>query len=313
MKHIAQVFLLLTLMPGIAAAEDPAQAPAPETEISNLSMQVASRLLTEAQELEQNSVNVLRNASHIRKQVNEMRVVERSLKDKKQKDSFGQSIDMLNSQLELWQKQGADLRESSSKLKNYALALIEEGFILQWSDWVKLTGPMRLQTSHNQMLAHNTQIRSVHPSMLNRMTATPETVKPDSMSLEIPAMTGQQAPADLDIRTFQASRDLNFFAHIEPLTEGSPEPLTPLNEIHKWNFLLSDMNGEPITDAKIEFSGHMPGHVHGLPTQPRITAESAPGVYKVDGVKFQMAGWWVIQFDVTAQGKSDTIVFNLVL
>ncbi|WP_148212545.1 FixH family protein [Hahella chejuensis] len=313
MKHIAKVFLLLTLIPGVTVADDKTQPPAPETETPNLSMQVASRLLTEAKELELSSVNVLRNASHIRKQVSEMRVVERSLKDKKQKESYGQSIDTLNGQLELWQKQGADLRASSANLKNYALALIEEGFILQWSDWVKLTGPMRLESSQNQMLAHNTQIRSVHPSMLNRMTSTPETVQPDSMSLEVPAMTGQQAPADLDIRTFQASRDLNFFAHIEPLTKGSPEPLTPLNEIHKWNFLLSDMNGDPITDAKIEFSGHMPGHVHGLPTQPRITAESAPGVYLVDGVKFQMAGWWVIQFDVTANGKSDTIVFNLVL
>ena len=62
----------------------------------------------------------------------------------------------------------------------------------------------------------------------------------------------------------------------------------------------------------------MPGHVHGLPTKPRVTSQLAPGVYVVEGLKFQMRGWWVIDLAVSDEhsGNSDNpdnIRFNLTL
>ena len=64
----------------------------------------------------------------------------------------------------------------------------------------------------------------------------------------------------------------------------------------------------------------MPGHVHGLPTKPRITQEIEPGVYIVDGVKFQMKGWWVMKFVLLPhkeikqdKTQADFFTFNLVL
>ncbi len=30
-------------------------------------------------------------------------------------------------------------------------------------------------------------------------------------------------------------------------------------------------------------------------------------------MKFQMGGWWVVDFDVSAGGKTDRVSFNLVL
>ncbi len=65
--------------------------------------------------------------------------------------------------------------------------------------------------------------------------------------------------------------------------------------MHRSRLLVSDLDGAPVQGATILVAGHMPGHVHGLPTQPRVTQELAPGVL-VEGLKFQMEGWWVMEF-----------------
>ena len=41
-----------------------------------------------------------------------------------------------------------------------------------------------------------------------------------------------------------------------------------MNEIQNMRLILNDLEGQPI-DAKVTIEGHMPGHVHGLPTQPK--------------------------------------------
>jgi hypothetical protein len=57
----------------------------------------------------------------------------------------------------------------------------------------------------------------------------------------------------------------------------------------------------------------MPQHGHGLPTKPVVTDKLGNGDYLVEGMKFQMTGWWVMDFAVTTKGKSDKIEFNLML
>ena len=57
----------------------------------------------------------------------------------------------------------------------------------------------------------------------------------------------------------------------------------------------------------------MPQHGHGLPTQPRITDDQGNGEYLVEGMKFQMPGWWTLSFHITADDQSDSVTFNLVL
>jgi len=160
--------------------------------------------------------------------------------------------------------------------------------------------------------------------MLNKMGTPTDEVNENAfhreMSLLVPALATQNAPPDLDISSFQISREQRYFAHIEVKPDQQFQPdrgnalLVPPNKIHKWLLLLNDLHGEPVTDANIEIVGHMPGHVHGLPTQPRVTGELSPGVYLVEGVKFQMKGWWVMQFNLLENDdKRDSITFNLVL
>ena len=57
----------------------------------------------------------------------------------------------------------------------------------------------------------------------------------------------------------------------------------------------------------------MPGHMHGLPTEPKITKRLGNGRYELSGVQFQMPGWWIIKLTVRKANLSDSAEFNLML
>ena len=92
-------------------------------------------------------------------------------------------------------------------------------------------------------------------------------------------------------------------------TEGA----IPVGRLHAWTLHVADADGVPLTDAAIAVDGDMPEHGHGLPTRPRVTRHLGNGDYLVEGVKFQMGGWWVMDFDITAGGRTDRVRFNLQL
>ncbi len=70
---------------------------------------------------------------------------------------------------------------------------------------------------------------------------------------------------------------------------------------------------EALTRAAIDISGGMPQHDHGLPTSPQVADYLGQGRYRIDGVKFTMAGWWQLHLAISAAAGSDTVVFNVVL
>jgi hypothetical protein len=37
------------------------------------------------------------------------------------------------------------------------------------------------------------------------------------------------------------------------------------------------------------------------------------GDYLVEGVRFNMAGWWEMKFDIQKDGQADTVTFNVVM
>jgi hypothetical protein len=86
-----------------------------------------------------------------------------------------------------------------------------------------------------------------------------------------------------------------------------------INRIHSWELTIKDAAGQPVNDAMVTVVGDMPEHGHGLPTQPEITKVGAGGLYRVDGMKFTMPGWWVVTVSVMADGMHDSVSFNLTI
>ena len=74
---------------------------------------------------------------------------------------------------------------------------------------------------------------------------------------------------------------------------------------------IRDAAGNPVEGAQIDVDGGMPQHGHGLPTRPRVTRSLGDGRYQIDGLRFNMGGWWVLQLSVQASGGSDRVTFNL--
>jgi hypothetical protein len=70
--------------------------------------------------------------------------------------------------------------------------------------------------------------------------------------------------------------------------------------------------GNAVDGLQIKVDGGMPQHGHGLPTKPRVTKELSEGRYQVEGLKFNMGGWWELKF-AFAGATSDSVVFNLEL
>jgi len=87
----------------------------------------------------------------------------------------------------------------------------------------------------------------------------------------------------------------------------------PINVVHEWVLHIETADGEPVEGATVGINGDMPAHGHGMPTQPQVTADLGGGDYRVEGMAFQMGGYWIVDVSVSAAGQSDLIRFGLEL
>ena len=271
-------------------------------------MRIGHDILTTADQLESASRAHITRGNALRRRIGQLRV--RSGVPK-----TDEALGALVAEIEHWEGEGGRLRARSQSLRKAAQMLLIEAFDQRWTDWITNPSPLVMEATDEQVVAHNNQIRSVHPTVAGAAPSTEELPeKHRGMSIRVPRLTAQKPPETLNVSSFQVSRGRHFFAHVEVEPDASGRALSvPLNRIHKWRLIVSDITGHPIEEADIEVVGHMPGHVHGLPTQPAVTGQVAPGVYRVDGMKFQMNGWWVIQFNVKHGGLSDSVRYNLLL
>jgi hypothetical protein len=76
---------------------------------------------------------------------------------------------------------------------------------------------------------------------------------------------------------------------------------------------ITGADGRPIEDAAVTIDGGMPQHGHGLPTRPRVTRSVGPGTYEIEGVRFNMGGWWELKLAISAGPGADVVTFNLAL
>ncbi|MCC7450748.1 MAG: FixH family protein [Anaerolineae bacterium] len=115
-------------------------------------------------------------------------------------------------------------------------------------------------------------------------------------------------PPNLDFSTTRTSEQALFHgswvSQLEPIA---------INQIHTWMVHIETPDGRPLEEGQVTVDGGMPQHGHGLPTQPKVTQYLGQGNYRVEGMKFNMPGWWVVNFHITANGHNDTLQFNLML
>jgi hypothetical protein len=75
--------------------------------------------------------------------------------------------------------------------------------------------------------------------------------------------------------------------------------------------IVRDGNGSAVEGAALRIDGGMPQHGHGLPTRPRVSRNLGNGAYEIEGVRFNMGGWWEFKVVIETAAGADTITFNL--
>ena len=116
------------------------------------------------------------------------------------------------------------------------------------------------------------------------------------------------APEGLDYSRTRSSEGGRYRATIRPQGDSIPQ-----GRLQRWTLHLETATGTPVDSAVVAVDGGMPQHGHGLPTKPRVTRALGNGDHLVEGMKFNMGGWWVVKFRVDAASGTDSVVFNVKL
>jgi hypothetical protein len=117
-----------------------------------------------------------------------------------------------------------------------------------------------------------------------------------------------EASGDLDYSRTRSSEAGVYRGTIRPEGDSIPQ-----GRLQRWTLHLETAGGTAVDSATIAVDGGMPQHGHGLPTKPVVTRHSGKGDHIVEGLKFNMGGWWVVKFRVTSTSGTDVLVFNLKL
>jgi hypothetical protein len=113
-------------------------------------------------------------------------------------------------------------------------------------------------------------------------------------------------PKGLDYSRTRLSEGGLYRATIRPQGDSIPQ-----GKLQRWTLHMETSTGTPVDSAVVSVDGGMPQHGHGLPTKPRVTRALGNGDHLVEGLKFNMGGWWVVKFRVNASAGSDSLVFNV--
>jgi hypothetical protein len=115
-------------------------------------------------------------------------------------------------------------------------------------------------------------------------------------------------PSDLDLALSKSTDHGLYVAELE--ADQSP---VPVGKLHTWTVKISTPDGKPAQTTAISIDGGMPRHGHGLPTRPEVTTDLGGGAHLIEGMKFNMDGWWTLTLSIDGSAGSDTATFNLVL
>jgi hypothetical protein len=115
-------------------------------------------------------------------------------------------------------------------------------------------------------------------------------------------------PKNLDYSRTRLSEGGRYRATIRPQGDSISQ-----GKLQRWTLHMETATGAPLDSVVVSVDGGMPQHGHGLPTKPRVTRALGNGDHLVEGLKFNMGGWWVVKFRVNAAAGNDSLVFNIKL
>jgi hypothetical protein len=92
-----------------------------------------------------------------------------------------------------------------------------------------------------------------------------------------------------------------------------PQDTLRVRKMQSVQVTIADASGKPVDGATISIDGGMPEHGHGLPTRPRVSKNLGNGAYQIDGVRFNMGGWWEFKLAINGPAGSDVVTFNIAL
>ena len=75
--------------------------------------------------------------------------------------------------------------------------------------------------------------------------------------------------------------------------------------------VITDRDGHPVVGATMTIDGGMPQHGHGLPTRPRVSRALGGGIYEIEGLRFNMGGWWEFSLSIISPVGTDVVTFDL--
>ncbi len=76
---------------------------------------------------------------------------------------------------------------------------------------------------------------------------------------------------------------------------------------------FTDLQQQNITPDTVLIDGGMPQHGHGLPTSPVLTPLEQSGHYRIDGLKYNMPGAWLLGFKIITPRGEDKIIFDFII
>ena len=115
-------------------------------------------------------------------------------------------------------------------------------------------------------------------------------------------------PVDLDLALTKSTDHGVYLASI-----ASDQSPIPVGAIHTWTVKVTAPDGTPAGDIAIAIDGGMPQHGHGLPTKPQVTTDLGGGDHLIEGMKFNMPGWWTLTVSIDGPSGADETTFNVVL
>jgi hypothetical protein len=86
-----------------------------------------------------------------------------------------------------------------------------------------------------------------------------------------------------------------------------------LNRLHGFNLSLTTADGSPAAGARIAVGGQRRYAPNQLPTAPQVRPGPVAGSYRVDGLRFHMAGEWRLVLDIELEQIHDRAVLDIVV